>query len=54
MGKCSQCGADTELYERGVLVCIACCERIEEARKQTARELFARRESQPEKSVGAC
>jgi len=41
MGKCSNCGADTELYEAGVLICVLCIEAREEAqmlRKPASQE----------------
>jgi len=37
MSKCSQCGADTILYESGVPFCVKCAEAIDAARKQTAQ-----------------
>jgi hypothetical protein len=44
MGKCTKCGAAADLYKNGTPFCFKCSERIEAARKQTAREVAAQRE----------
>jgi DNA-directed RNA polymerase subunit RPC12/RpoP len=46
MGKCARCGAEADLYENGTPLCFNCSERIEGARKQTARAIVAQRELQ--------
>ena len=44
MDKCSRCGAETELYENGTPLCVSCSEKIELARKKTAKATVVRRE----------
>jgi hypothetical protein len=41
MDRCSKCGADTELYESGVPLCVRCAAAIDDARKETAIEQVA-------------
>ena len=53
MGKCSKCGARANVYENGRPLCFNCSERIEAARKQTARALVAQRERPAVKAATA-
>jgi len=47
MAKCAYCGADTQLYSKGVPVCLVCEEDQDGSQKPTARE-----EDEPAKEEG--
>jgi hypothetical protein len=53
MGKCSKCGALADVYENGRPLCLNCSERIDAARKQTARATVAQREQPAVKAAAA-
>jgi hypothetical protein len=37
MAQCAHCKAETSLYENGIPICLACCDKLD-ARRQEARE----------------
>jgi len=50
--KCSKCGAQTELHENGIPICVKCSEAIESARKRTAMKATAQHREAPPEAVG--
>jgi hypothetical protein len=37
MMKCLKCGAETQMFDNGVPLCVACAEAVDSARKKTAQ-----------------
>ena len=50
MSKCFKCGADTELFDNGVPICIKCAEQVEAKRKENEKE--ESKKSQPGRRIG--
>jgi hypothetical protein len=38
MSKCLNCGADTQLFDNGLPICIKCAEKVEAMRKVNEKE----------------